>query len=88
VQYPDTPDAKENGDMTTRDDLAAMMLAEAARREAAIAGGRHGRRRSFRPDADDRDYGPRYSPTWFGDATATAGGCWGYGWCTSSPTPA
>lgn len=60
--------------MTMRDDLAAIVLAELARREAEIAA----RPRppawktwEARPDADDREYGPRYSPTWFGDAAAT-----------------
>lgn len=62
---------------TTRDDLAMMVLTELARREAEIAA----RSRppawktwEIRPDADDREYGPRYSPTWFSDATATEAG--------------
>jgi hypothetical protein len=63
--------------MTTRDDLAVRVLTELARREAEIAA----RPRppawkvwEARPDADDREYGPRYSPAWLGDAaTAEAG---------------
>lgn len=62
---------------TMRDDLAALVLAEVARREAAIAT----RPRppawktwEARPDADDREYGPRYAASWFGDATATEAG--------------
>jgi len=60
--------------MTTRDDLVAMVLSELARSKAEIAA----RPRppawktwEARPDADDREYGPRYSPTWFGDRAAT-----------------
>jgi hypothetical protein len=60
--------------MTTRDDLATMLLNELARRESEIAA----RPRppawktwEARPDADDREYGPRYSPTWFGDRAST-----------------
>ena len=59
-----------------RDELAAMVLAEVARQCDAI-------RNRPKPPAwktwealpdDDREYGPRYSPTWFGDATATEAG--------------
>jgi len=60
--------------MTTRDDLAAMVPAELARREAEIvARPRPPVRKTWeaRPDADDREYGPRYSPTWFGDRVTT-----------------
>jgi hypothetical protein len=63
--------------MTTRDDLAAMLLTELARREEEIAA----RSRppawktwEARPDADDREYGPRYSPTWFGDRAVSEAG--------------
>ena len=62
---------------TTRDELAALVLTELARREAAIAA----RPRppawktwEARPDADDRKYGPRYSPTWLADVTADEAG--------------
>lgn len=60
-----------------RDELAALVLAEVARQCDAI------RARPRPPawqswtvweDEDDREYGPRYSPTWFGDATATEAG--------------
>ena len=60
-----------------RDDLDALVLAEVVRRSAAI------RDRPTPPawktweardDAADREYGPRYSPTWFGDATVTEAG--------------
>ncbi len=59
-----------------RDELAAMVLAEVARQCDAI-------RNRPKPPAwktwealpdDDREYGPRYSPTWFGDVTATEAG--------------
>lgn len=60
-----------------RDELAALVLAEVARQCDAI------RSRpkppawqswSVREDDNDRDYGPRYSPKWFGDAATTEAG--------------
>jgi hypothetical protein len=58
----------------TRDDLAALILNELAAREAAIAK----RRRSPKwmpwdvyDHEQDRKHGPKYSPTWFGDAGST-----------------
>src|SRR5262245_31569528 len=61
----------------TRDELAALVLLEVERRCDAI----RTRPRppawktwEVRDDDDDREYGPRYSPTWFGDATATEAG--------------
>jgi hypothetical protein len=60
-----------------RDELAALVLTEVARQCDAI----HARPRppawqpwAVREDEDDREYGPRYSPAWFGDATATEAG--------------
>jgi hypothetical protein len=60
-----------------RDELAALVLAEVARRCEAI----RDRPRppawktwETRDDDDDREYGPRYSPTWFGEVTATEAG--------------
>lgn len=63
--------------MTMRDELATMVLVELARREAEIAA--RPRPPAWKtweagPDADDRDYGPRYSPAWFGDTTTTEAG--------------
>jgi hypothetical protein len=58
----------------TRDDLAVLVLTELARREAEIAARPRPpawRVWDVRPDADDREYGPRYSPAWFGDAATT-----------------
>jgi hypothetical protein len=58
----------------TRDDLAILVLTELARREAEITTRPRPpawRVWDARPDADDREFGPRYSPTWFGDAAAT-----------------
>lgn len=58
----------------TRDDLAAEVLTELARREAEIASRPRPpawRTWDVRADADDREFGPRYSPAWFGDAAAT-----------------
>ena len=60
--------------MTTRDDTAGLLLIELARREAEIeARPRPPAWKTWeaRPDDDDREYGPRYSPTWFGDLTTT-----------------
>lgn len=63
--------------MKMRNDLAEIVLSELARREEEIAA--HPRPPAWktweaRPDADDREYGPRYSPTGFGAATATEAG--------------
>ena len=65
------------GPKMNRDELSAIVLAEVARQCEAI-------RNRPKPavwkvweisaDADDREFGPRYSPTWFGDATATEAG--------------
>ena len=76
--------------MTTRDDLAAMLLTELARREEEIAA----RSRppawktwEARPDADDREYG-RGTPR-RGSATEPCPRPGGYGrcgWCTGLPT--
>lgn len=60
-----------------RDELAAMVLAEVARQCDAIRN--RPKPPAWKtweaiPDDDDREYGPRYSPTWFGDATATEAG--------------
>jgi hypothetical protein len=61
----------------TRDELAALVLLEVQRRCEAI----RTRPRppawkwwEARDDDADRECGPRYSPTWFGGATATEAG--------------
>jgi hypothetical protein len=59
---------------TTRDDLAAPVLTELVRREAVIAARAKPpawKKWEARPDADDREFGPRYSPSWFGYAGDT-----------------
>jgi hypothetical protein len=58
----------------TRDDLAAEVRTELARREAGIASRPRPpawRTWDVRAGADDREFGPRYSPAWVGDAAAT-----------------
>lgn len=60
--------------MKMRDDQEKVVHSELARREGEIAarpGPPAWKTWEARPDADDREYGPRYSPTWFGAATAT-----------------
>lgn len=53
-----------------RDEIAAKILAEVARRCAEIAARPKPQAWQIwavRRDADDREYGPRYSPAWFGE---------------------
>ena len=60
-----------------RDDLAEMVLLELAKRCDAIRARskpRAWRTWEVRDDEADREHGPRYSPTWFGEMTATEAG--------------
>jgi hypothetical protein len=74
---PKTPAVPRSEADMTRDDLAALVLTELSRREAEIA------KRKPPPAWKkwevgafelDRDFGPKYSPTWFGDAAETEAG--------------
>ena len=61
----------------SRDELSALVLAEVARRcDATRARPRPPAWKwwEVREDEAEREYGPRYSPTWFGEATATEAG--------------
>lgn len=60
-----------------REELAKRVLIEVARRAKAIRyrpRPRAWQTWAVREDQADRDYGPRYSPTWFADATDTEAG--------------
>lgn len=60
-----------------RDELAELVLLELAERCEAIRTRpkpQAWRTWDVRDDEADREYGPRYSPTWFGDATANEAG--------------